>query len=124
MIVPYQFRKMVEEVIRGFVPSSRALGTLGTSVVAANNLTLPLDGNAAIVTGATQINLLDSTGWTNGSVVTLILNGGATVKNGQATSGSFRQLQLSGGADFVTSNPASLTLLLLSTFWLEIGRKA
>jgi hypothetical protein len=124
MIVPYQLRKMIEEVIRVYVPSSRALGTLGASIAAANNLTLGLDGNAFTITGATQINLLDSTAWKTGSSVVLILNGGATVKHNQVASGVFLPLFLSGGTDFVTTNPATLSLMLTSTFWVETGRKA
>lgn len=124
MIVPYQLRKMIEQTIRGYVSSSRQLGSLGANVVAANNLTLGQDNNRFIVTGATQINLLDSTGWTPGSVVVLIFNGGPTIKHNQAANGAFLPMWLNGNTDFATSNPATLSLLLTATFWVEVGRKA
>lgn len=90
---------------------------------AANNLTLAIDGNWFPITGTTQINLIDTTNWQAGSVVTLRFSGALTVKHNQVGSGSFAPILLSGSVDFAAGANATLTLGLDNGTWYEVGRK-
>lgn len=104
--------------------TGRIEGAQGTDTAAANNLTLPANGNVFIISGATQINLLDITGWQDGSIVTLLFSSNPVVKHGQSLSGSFRQILLSGSVDFSATSNDTLMLQLISGSWFEIGRTA
>lgn len=97
---------------------------IGAAVASANNLTLGLDGNWFPMTGTTQINLIDTTNWQGGSVITLRFSGSLTVKHNQAPSGNFKAILLNGNVDFVATAPATLTLGLDNGTWYEVGRKA
>jgi len=92
--------------------SARLSKKQGADVTSAKNLTLGSDGNTFEITGTTQVNLIASTGWQNGSEVTLLLASGITVKHGQTTSGSNITISLSGAADLVTAAETALTLVL------------
>jgi len=92
--------------------TGRLVQKQGADVTSANNLTLGSDGNTFEITGTTQVNLIASTGWQNGSEVTLLLASGITVKHGQTTSGSNITISLSGATDLVTAAETSLTLVL------------
>lgn len=96
----------------------------GAAVTAANSLTLGTDGNYFQVAGATQINILDASSWTGGSVVTLKFNSNPTVKHNQAASGNFKSIMLAGAVDFAATASDTLTLRYDSTDtkWYEIGR--
>lgn len=96
----------------------------GADVATANNVTLGTDGNYFRLTGSTQVNLLDSTGWQGGSLLTLFLVAGTTVKHNQAASAAFKPIYLSGAVDFVAAAKARLTLRYDSTdsTWYEVGR--
>ncbi len=99
----------------------------GADVASANNLTLGTDGNQFLITGAVQINLLDSTGWQNGSIVRLYFGAGPiTIKHGQTLSTTFLSINLLGSVDFVASLGSTLTLQLDvaagTRYWHEIGR--
>lgn len=85
-------------------------GKQGAAIASANNLTLGTDGNYFQITGAVQINLLDSTGLLGGEVFTLKFNGAPTVKNNQAASGAFKPFKLAGAADFVATASDTLTV--------------
>lgn len=104
--------------------TGRIQGKQGADVVSANNLTVGTDGNAFTITGTTQINLIDTTGWQNGSVISLYFPSGLTVKNSIANSGAFHSILLASGADFVAAANATLTLALINGSWLEVGRRA
>jgi hypothetical protein len=75
----------------------------GAQVNAANNLTLGLGGNWFAVAGNTQVNLIDKTGWQDGSCIWLHFTGLPTVKNNQATAGNNTKILLAGGADLVVA---------------------
>jgi len=94
----------------------------GANVASANNLTLGNDGNVFVITGSVQIQLLDSTGWQSGSIVTLIFNAAVTLRNQIAASGAFRPLVLAGAGDYVAGISSTLTLVLYGGNWFEIGR--
>jgi hypothetical protein len=99
-------------------------GVQGSVVTAANNLSLATTADYFQVDGATQINLIASTGRIGGSIVTLKFNSTPTVKHGQATSGVNKQIKLAGAADFVASADDTLTLRYDSTdsVWYEMSR--
>lgn len=85
-------------------------GKQGAALASANNLTPGTDGNYFQVTGAVQINLLDSTGLLGGEVFTFKFNGAPTVKNNQAASGAFKPFKLAGAVDFVATTSDTLTV--------------
>lgn len=85
-------------------------GKQGAALASANNLTPGTDGNYFQVTGAVQINLLDSTGLLGGELFTFKFNGAPTVKNNQAASGAFKPFKLAGAADFVATASDLLTV--------------
>lgn len=106
--------------------SGQSLGVQGADLVAANNLVLGSDGNTFEVTGATQINLIASTNFQNGSLITLLFAAGPTVKHNQATAGVNTTIQLAGAADFVATAGDTLSLRLCEiggvVAWREVSR--
>ena len=98
-------------------------GRKGADVASASNMSLGFDGDYFHITGATQINLIDSTGW-DGQLVTLKFNGAPTVKNNQAASGAFKPVRLNGSVDFVASALDTLSIRYDSAdgCWYESGR--
>lgn len=119
-----------DKTFSSILMSGRIQGAQGADVVSANHLTLGTDGNVFYITGTTQVNLLDSTGWQNGSVVRLFFGDVLTVKDQQVASGSFLPIRLSGDTDFTTSDDANLSLIIIADtsdgarVWQEIGRLA
>lgn len=104
--------------------SGRLQEKQGASFAAANNLTTGTDGNYFQVTGATQINLINSVGWQGGSMLRLKFNSTPTVKNNQGASTTFHPINLAGAVDFVASALDVLTLTYDSTdsCWYETAR--
>lgn len=101
----------------------------GTDVASASTIALGNDGNTFEITGTTAVNLITSTGWQNGSKVTLIANENVTINNGTATSGSDITIKLAGAANFGMTANDTLTLVLSETTagsqaWREISRSA
>lgn len=74
--------------------------TYGTATASANNLTPPTNGNFFHVTGTTQINLVDATGFQVGDQIGIIFDGSLTIKNNQAASGANKPIIMPAGADF------------------------
>ena len=107
------------------ISSGRVQQAQGAAVASANSLTLGTDGNYFQITGATQINLLDSTSWQGGSEVTLLFVSNPLVKHNQVASGAFKPIFLQGAADFTTAAKNSLTLKYDSTdsTWYEQSRR-
>lgn len=95
----------------------------GAIVASANNLVLTDD--YCQISGATQINLLASTNWTGGAVVTMKFNSTPTVKHNTAVSGVNKPIILNGAVDFVAAASNTLTLRYDSTdaVWYEQSRK-
>lgn len=103
----------------------RILGFQGADTAAANDLTLP-KGNSVEITGATQINAIVTTGWTLGSIVTLIFASTPTVKHNTAGGAGTAVILLAGAADFVASAGDTLTLIYSeqggTNAWREFSR--
>lgn len=96
----------------------------GIAVASANNLAVGTDGNRFQITGTTQINLLDNTNWTGGSIVRLHFQGAVTVAHNQAASGNFKPIMLAGAANFSATADDQLSVQYDTTAskWYEIGR--
>lgn len=107
--------------IRRLTVNRRLLTSLG-SAVAANDFTLPLS-NSVTVTGNTQINAIITSGWTNGTEVTLIFTGTPTVKHNTAGGAGTLPIKLAGSVDFVAAADSILKLVKTATFWQEVSRK-
>lgn len=95
----------------------------GADVVAANDLTLGLDGNFFVITGNTQINAITTANWQAGSKVTLLFTGTPTVKHNTAGGAGTAVLFLAGSADLVAANNTILGLIYDGTQWQETFRK-
>lgn len=101
--------------------NTRYLGKEGVNIASANNVTAG-DGNFFVVTGTTQMNLLDNTGWTSGSEVTLEFAAVLTLKHNQAPSGAFAAFLLESSIDLATSAGDAVTFKYNGTAWREIAR--
>ncbi len=95
----------------------------GIDVVAANDLTLGLDGNAFIVTGNTTINAITTANWQAGSQITLIFTGTPTVNHNTAGGAGTAVLFLAGSVPLSASNNTVLGLVYDGTQWQETFRK-
>lgn len=84
----------------------------GADVASANNLTLGSDGNVFVITGVTQINLIESANWQDGSMVSLIFSGGLTLKENQAPAGTFLPMLLTGAADVLVADNRTIDFIL------------
>lgn len=104
----------------------RVLEAQGADVASANDMTLGNDGNTFEITGTTTINTIVTTGWTLGSLVTLIFTSTPTVKHNVAGGASTAVILLAGAADFSATAGDTLTLRYSDqggTFaWREVGR--
>jgi hypothetical protein len=104
---------------------ARAELAKGTDTAAANDLTLPLDGNSFTITGNTTINAITTANWQAGSIIHLIFTGTPTVKHNTAGGAGTATMKLAAGVDFVISkNPTVLGLLYDGTNFLEVSRSA
>ena len=101
--------------------SHRLLESKGASVVSANNLTLGNDGNSFIISGSTQLNLLNSTGWSEGSEIALQFTGTPVIKHNQTTSGLNYPIFLNLKADYTAKANDILVLKLIDGIWYEIN---
>ena len=107
--------------------SARLSEVQGADIASATNITLGFDGNSFELTGTTQVDLLTSTGWQEGSAITLIANESVTIADAVATAGAAVTILLDGSANFSMTAQDTLTLKLLSTTaggqaWIEVGR--
>ena len=98
----------------------------GADIASTNTLDVGMDGNCFEITGTTQINTLNDSGFQNGTVITLLFTSTPTVKHGESTSGADNTILLAGAADFVASAGDTLTLLLCeiggTQAWREMSR--
>ena len=95
-------------------------GTLTTHTIAsAGAIDIPAAAEDVIITGTTNFGALGK-GYAS-RTVTLYFTGVLTVLNATSSSASMR---LSGGANFTTSNGATLTLKHNGVQWYETGRSA
>lgn len=108
---------------RLFLTNTRFEQTKGTNTAAANNLTLPVDGNLVTITGNTQINAITTSNWQAGSHITLLFTGTPTVKHNTAGGAGTAVLFLAGSVDLTASNNTVLGLVYDGTQWQETFRK-
>lgn len=96
----------------------------GTNTAAANNLTLPLDGNLFVISGNTQINAITTSNWVAGSHITLIFTGIPTVKHNTAGGAGTARIFLAGSTDLIVLTANTLLGLVYDgTQWQETYRK-
>lgn len=95
----------------------------GNNIASASTITLGDDGNVFIITGTTTIQLIDSTNWQAGSIIILIFQSAATVKNGAGSSGVNKQILLNGSTDLIGAANNVLQLVFDGTQWQEVSRK-
>lgn len=104
---PYAFY-VVEDYSRF---GGRILTSKGSDVASADEITLG-DGNYFVITGTTDINHIDKTGWTNGSIVILRFSGTLNVThNAGALSGTETNILLASAGDFSATSGDTLTLI-------------
>jgi hypothetical protein len=110
----------------GATISGRLLGTQGSDVASANDLTLGSDGNVFEITGTTQVNRIVNTSWQNGAQVTLFFTASCTVADAQASAGANITILLAGGANYSATAGDNITLMLSeiggTQAWREISR--
>lgn len=78
----------------------------------AGAIALGSDGNVFEITGTNAITLITSTGWQNGSEITLLFTSTASLTDGTANSGSDIGMELAGNVNFTGSADDSITLVL------------
>ncbi len=98
------------------------LAGVGTATAAANDLTLPKNGNVFHITGTTQINAITTSGWPAGIEITLIFDSTPTVKNNTAGGGGTATFLLLGGADFAATANDVLKVVYDGTNFIEVSR--
>lgn len=94
----------------------------GTTTAAANDLTLPNDGNRFTISGATQINAIATANWQDGSKIWFIFTGAPLVKNNTAGGAGTATILLAGRVDFQAAAGDVLYLGFDGTNWYEIMR--
>lgn len=93
---------------------------LGSLPVIASTGTITLTyGNSFDISGTTTITNITTTGWTNGSIVTLYFQGSLTLVNNNAGAG---HTSLAGGVDFSATAGDVIQLMLRSSVWYEVSR--
>lgn len=112
--------------VRGGVTigSGRVQASHGADIASSNNITLGTDGNKFAVTGATQLNAIDITGWQSGADVVLRFATGLTVKHNTGGSGTYKPILLAGSVDLVATANTRLSLYYDAAvgFWQELAR--
>jgi hypothetical protein len=106
-----------------FYSDGRKLGTQGSDVTAANDITLGL-GNYFDITGATEVQRILGTGWTDGSLVVLQFDSNPNVKTGVTAGSSYYGFKLAGAVDFAATAGDTLTLVFDGGWWRELARSA
>lgn len=82
----------------------RILGSQGTGIASANDLTLGTDGTFWIISGNTQINAIATAGWSSGSTIRLKFTGTPTLKHATAGGAGFASLNNNGSVDINAAN--------------------
>lgn len=104
------------------IDTSRFEETKGAAVASAGTVTLGTDGNYFLITGATTINGITTSGWQAGSRIFIELQTlGITVTNNSgAPGGGAVAIKTRTGANLVTAKASYLLELVYNgTFWLQ-----
>lgn len=105
------------------VNDKRVLESQGDDIASANNLILDsaLNGNVYVITGTTQMNLIEDLDWQDGSKVTLQFAGVLIISHGAAASGDFKPIYLAKGSDYTTTAGDTFTFVLINGEWWEVS---
>ncbi len=96
----------------------------GSDITAANDITLPTNGNFFAVTGATQINRLTAA-FQHGTEITLWFQSTPTVKHNQGAGSGFYPVLLNGAVDFVAAANTVIKLVCINAnSWIEVPRRS
>lgn len=97
----------------------------GTSITAANTLTLGNDGNMFLVVGNTQINAITLLNWQSSSEIGFVFAGTPLLKNNTAGGGGSAPLLLAGGVDYTAASGDYIGFRYDANFnvWHETARK-
>jgi len=96
--------------------------SVGTTFAAANNIAPTRTGNTFVVSGATQINLIDIAAlWTTGNIIKLQFSGTPIIKHNYTVSGTNKPIYLKREADYTAVVGNILVLEYDGTVWREIG---
>lgn len=99
----------------GYVTQGTNQDKQGTDIASASTIVIPKDGNIHELTGTTAVNLITTTGFQEGTIITLIANENVTINHGTATSGADVTIKLAGAGNFAMTADDTLTLVLSST---------
>lgn len=106
----------------------RVIGGQGADATGTTTITLGADGNTFEVTGSSTINAIITTGWNNGSEITLGFSSTTLLKHNTAGSGTSAVMLLAGSADFSVTANDLITLKLMEIggvqAWYEKARTA
>ncbi len=102
------------------VMTGRIQGNQGADVASASDLTLG-NGNLFYVTGTTDITAITTTGWQNGSEITLRFQGVLNLAHNTAGGGGTLPLYLDGATNIATTANDVITFVLTSAGWLQKG---
>lgn len=94
----------------------------GADVASANNLVLGNDGNTFEITGTTQINCIEATGWEAGSTITLWFTSTPTVKHNQTCTGDNLEMLLDAASDYAPGAGDGISLQLSEIGGTEVWR--
>jgi len=103
--------------------SGRFQNSKGANIVAANDLTLGLDGNVFTVTGNTQITAITTINWQSGPFVILETTGTPLFKHNTAGGAGTLPLKLAGSVDYQAAVDDAILFYNNGSFWHELARK-
>lgn len=107
--------------------SARQGWAQGANVASSGNLVLGSDGNLFEITGVTQINAIDATIWSNGSIVVLTFASALTLKNNTVGGTGTKPMLLQGAQDYAVQS-GDVVMFQLQNLgagginWVEISR--
>ena len=109
--------------VGGLLLRNRLQGHKGADVASADTIILGNDGNYFDITGTTQINHINNSGWQAGSIVVLQFDASVTVAhNAGSVTGSEASILLSGAGNLSATANDTLTLVYDGTTFREVAR--
>lgn len=103
--------------------NKRILCSQGDDIASTNNLILDstLNGNTYVITGTTQVNLIEILDWQDGAEITLQFAGILTLSHDATPTGNFAPIILAKGADYTTAPGNTISFKLINGEWFEIS---
>lgn len=104
--------------------AGRVQEAMGATVASANDMTLGADGNFFHISGNTTINGIASSGWQDGSMITLMFDalGPTTLTNAGSPGGGFLPFILLAATNFAATQNDTITLRKDTSAWVEVSR--